>query len=151
MTDPKNKFYPGFTDENLDRDKDPEQEFAAESVEDLSYDPEKDSFEIDVQSTDEDYDHPDPYTTSVRKGSDFDSDFDEANITANDEYHRANEEAAEVPEASEFGMHIDSGKIVQLDPLDEELAMTPEDARDDLDEEGYPKNDIDSKDNEYLK
>ena len=104
-----------------------------------------------MQSEDEDYDHPDPYTTSVKSGSDFDSDFDEANLTANDEYHRANEDAAEVPEAGEFGMHIDSGKIVQLDPLDEELAMTEEDNRDDLDEEGYPKNDLDPGDSEYLK
>ena len=38
-------------------------------------------------------------------------------------------------------MHIDSGKIVELSPTDEALARTPEDDRDDLDEEGYPKND----------
>ena len=159
MTDPKDKFYPGFNDENLDRDKNMKDDLGAEvdkdsgSVDrsDLSYDPEKDSFEIDVNSTDEDYDHPDPYITSVKRGSDFDSDFDEANLTANDEYHRANDHVTEVPEADEFGMHIDSGKIVQLDPLDEDLAMTPEDERDDLDEEGYPKNDGDREDNEYLK
>ncbi|HEY0055900.1 MAG TPA: hypothetical protein VGB63_11125 [Pedobacter sp.] len=151
MTDPKDKFYPGFTDDNLDRDKEQKEQLGADATQDLTYDPEKDSFEIDVQSEDEDYDHPDPYTTSVKSGSDFDSDFDEANLTANDEYHRANEDAVEVPEAGEFGMHIDSGKIVQLDPLDEELAMTEEDKRDDLDEEGYPKNDLDPGDNEYLK
>ncbi|MFD2160966.1 hypothetical protein ACFSJU_01080 [Paradesertivirga mongoliensis] len=152
MTDPKDKFYPGFNDENLDRDEDIKRELGAEvSKDDLSYDPDKDSFEIDVKSEDEDYDHPDPYITSVKSGSDFDSDFDEANITANDEYHRANDAAAEIPETGEYGMHIDSGKIVQLDPLDEELAMTPEDERDDLDEEGYPKNDLDKRDNEYLK
>jgi hypothetical protein len=29
--------------------------------------------------------------------------------------------------------------------------MTPEDEREDLDEEGYPKNDIGPADNEYLK
>lgn len=152
MIDPKDKFYPGSNDENLDRDEDIKKELGAEvSKDDLSYDPEKDSFEIDVQSEDEEYDHPDPYTTSVKSGSDFDSDFDEANITANDEYHRANDDAAEISETGEYGMHIDSGKIVQLDPLDEELAMTPEDERDDLDEEGYPKNDVDKGSNEYLK
>lgn len=48
-------------------------------------------------------------------------------------------------------MHIDSGKIVQLDPLDEELAMTEEDQRDDLDEEGYPKNDLNGGEGEFLK
>lgn len=151
MADPKDKFYPGFDDENLDRDKELKERLGGDSTENLAYDPEKDSFEIDVQSEDEDYVHPDPYTTSVKNGSDFDSDFDEANLTANDEYHRANDDAAEVPEAGEYGMHIDSGKIVQLDPLDEELAMTPEDERADLDEEGYPRNDVDPKDNEYLK
>lgn len=151
MTDPKNKFYPGFNDENLDRDKETKDELGTDATENLNYDPEKDSFEIDVKSDDEDYDHPDPYTTSVKRGSDFDSDFDEANITANDEYHRANDDVTGVAEASEFGMHIDSGKIVQIDPLDEELSMTPEDERDDLDEEGYPKNDLDADSNEYLK
>ncbi len=151
MTDPKDKFYPGSKDKNQDSEDEFKEELGADATENLKYDPEKDSFEIDVQSEDEDYDHPDPYITSVKSGSDFDSDFDEANLTANDEYHRANDSAAEVPEAGEFGMHIDSGKIVQLDPLDEELAMTEEDERDDLDEEGYPKNDLDPGNSEYLK
>jgi hypothetical protein len=152
MTDPNDKFYPGFNDENLDRDKEMKDELGAETgAGDLAYDPEKDSFELDVTSRDEDYDHPDPYITSVRNGSDFDSDFDEANITANDEYLRANDIANEVPEAGEFGMHIDSGSIVQLDPLDEELGMTPEDSREDLDEEGYPKNNSGEKDSKSLK
>lgn len=146
MTDPRDKFNPALDEENLVN-----QNLGTDASENLAYDPEKDSFEIDVQSEDEDYDHPDPYTTSVKSGSDFDSDFDEANITANDEYHRANDAAAEVPEAGEYGMHIDSGKIVQLDPLDEELALTAEDERDDLDEEGYPKNDIEPGEGEFLK
>lgn len=152
MTDPKDKLYPGFNEENPGRDKEAKKDLSADvNKDDLTYDPDKDSYEIDVKSDDEDYDHPDPYNTSVKSGSDFDSDFDEANITANDEYHRANDDAAEIPETGEYGMHIDSGKIVQLDPLDEELALTAEDERDDLDEEGYPKNDLDSDDNEYLK
>jgi len=151
MTDPKNKSYPGFNDENLDRDGEIKDELGADAPEDLAYDPEKDSFELDVVSEDEDYVHPDPYTTAVKNGSDFDSDFDEANLVSNDEYHRANDDSSEVSEAGEFGMHIDSGKIVELDPLDEELALTPEDSRDDLDEEGYPKNDLDPDDSEFLK
>ncbi|MBC7912835.1 MAG: hypothetical protein H7Y07_01815 [Pyrinomonadaceae bacterium] len=146
MTDPRDKFNPALDEENLVNEN-----LGTDASENLAYDPEKDSFEIDVQSEDEDYDHPDPYTTSVKSGSDFDSDFDEANITTNDEYHRANDAAAEVPEAGEYGMHIDSGKIVQLDPLDEELALTAEDERDDLDEEGYPKNDIEPGEGEFLK
>ena len=39
-------------------------------------------------------------------------------------------------------MHIDNdGDSVLLSPEDEILARTEEDERDDLDEEGYPKND----------
>lgn len=139
----KRSFYPGFDDENQDRDKNLKDDLDAEvSKENLSYNEEEDSFELDVNSTDEDYDHPDPYRTSVKNGSDFDSDFDEANLTVGDEYHRPND-SSEVPDplGDEYGMHIDSGKIVELDPVDEALAHTPEDDRDDLDEEGYPKND----------
>lgn len=147
----KNSFYPGFNDENLDRDKKMKDELGAETdKDDLAYNEEDDSFELDVSSTDEDYDHPDPYNTSVRAGTDFDSDYDEANTTAVDEYHRAND--GDVEGIEEFGMHIDSGKIAELDPLDAELARTPEDDREDLDEEGYPKNDEDPlEDNDYLK
>ncbi|WP_374163160.1 hypothetical protein [Arcticibacter sp. MXS-1] len=146
----KNKFYPGFNDENLDRDKKMREDGADVGQNDLSYNEETDSFEIDVNSEDGDYDHPDPYNTAAPNGTDFDSDYDEANLTAVDEYRRVNDDVE--PGVEEYGMHIDSGKIAKLDDLDEELARTPEDDRDDLDEEGYPKNDAaDSGDNEYLK
>lgn len=91
MVDPKDKMNPDFNDESLDRDTQMRQEGDETNSNNLAYDPEKDSFELDVKSDDEDYDHPDPYVTSVKSGSDFDSDFDEANLTANDEYHRAND------------------------------------------------------------
>ncbi|PWG79163.1 hypothetical protein DDR33_18575 [Pararcticibacter amylolyticus] len=144
-----NKFYPGFNDENLDRDKRMKEDGADAGREDLSFNEEDDSFEIDVRSEDEDYDHPDPYNTAAKNGTDFDSDYDEANLTAVDEYRRVNDDIE--PEIDEYGMHIDSGKITKLSNLDEELARTAEDDRDDLDEEGYPKNDAaDSEDNEYL-
>ena len=35
----------------------------------------------------------------------------------------------------------DSKEYIEVDPIDKILARTPEDSRDDLDEEGYPKND----------
>jgi len=136
----KDSFYPELNDENSDRDKQLKDDLGAEVDKDnLSYNEEENSFELDVDSDDADYDHPDPYNTSVKNGADFDSDYDEANITAVDEYHRVNE--AKDPDVEEFGMHIDSGRIVDLDPVDELLAHTPEDDRDDLDEEGYPRND----------
>lgn len=108
------------------------------NIDDLLYDEEKNSYELDVKSDDPDYIHPDPYDTAVDNGGDADSDFDEANPTAVHEYDK---EVGLESNLDELGMHIDSGKIVELLPIDEELSKTPEDDRDDLDEEGYPKND----------
>lgn len=108
------------------------------NIDDLLYDEEKNSYELDVKSDDPEYIHPDPYDTAVDNGGDADSDFDEANPTAVHEYDK---DLGLESNLDELGMHIDSGKIVELLPIDEELSKTPEDDRDDLDEEGYPKND----------
>ena len=108
------------------------------NIDDLLYDEEKNSYELDVKSDDPDYIHTDPYDTAVDNGGDADSDFDEANPTAVHEYDK---EVGLESNLDELGMHIDDGKIVELLPIDEELSKTPEDDRDDLDEEGYPKND----------
>lgn len=109
---------------------------------DLSYNKSEGSFEFDVNPEDGEYNHPDPYNTAVKNGGDADSDYDTANPTAVDEYDKdANEES----DLEDLGMHIDNGKIVELSAIDEELSHTPEDDRDDLDEEGYPKNDIEKK------
>lgn len=110
-----------------------------DSAQDLKYDAEEDSFELDVEGDDDDdeYIHESPYDTAAEDGDDMDSDWDEANLTVGDEYEELNEEE----EIEKLGMHIDRGQIVELDPLDEKLAETPEDERTDLDEEGYPKND----------
>jgi hypothetical protein len=107
--------------------------------EQLKYNADNNSFEYDVQSDDPDYDHPDPYNTAVKNGADMNSTYDEANpYDAVDEYipNESLEDDVEL-----LGMHIDNGEIVDLDPIDEVLGRTPEDNRDDLDEEGYPKND----------
>lgn len=105
---------------------------------DLKYDEENDSYELDVEGTTQDYQHPNPYDTSAKDGEDMDSDWDEANLDVGDEYDK---EASLEDGLEESGMHIRKGKILELDPLDEALAETPEDEREDLDEEGYPKND----------
>ena len=108
----------------------------------LSYNNSEGSFEFDVKPDDDEYNHPDPYTTAVKNGGDADSDYDVANPTAVDEYDKdANLESG----LDDLGMHIDSGKIVELSAIDTELSHTPEDDRDDLDEEGYPKNDMEKK------
>jgi len=138
-------FYPTFDDENQDRDRTLKDDLG-ETIdqENLKYDPDKNSFEYDVKSDDPDYDHPDPYDTSVKNGEDISSSYDEANpYDVNGEYDAKRSIETDV---DQLGMHIDDGEIVELDPTDAALAHTPEDDRDDLDEEGYPKNDGD-----YLK
>ena len=105
----------------------------------LSFDKHKNSFEFDVRGEDKDYDHPLPYDTSAPNGEDSISTYDEANPYVGNEY---DEEGQVVEQIDDNAMHIDeTGESVLLDPADKLLAQTEEDFRDDLDEEGYPKND----------
>src|SRR6202012_5141539 len=131
---------PVFDDESVDRDRTLKDELG-ETIdeEQLSFNPEENSYEYDVRSDDPDYDHPDPYNTSAKNGEDINSTYDEANpYDAADEY--IPNESLET-DVDKLGMHIDDGKIVELDAADRALSHTPEDDREDLDEEGYPKND----------
>ena len=133
------RLYSEFDNDNDDRDRYLKDSLGEESAaENLTYNENDDSFEYDVESDDPDYDHPDPYNTSVKNGADMNSTYDEANPYAADEYRP--DESLET-DVDDMGMHIDSGKIVRLDKVDEILSRTPEDKRSDLDEEGYPKND----------
>lgn len=126
-------------DENVDRDETLKDDLG-ETIdkEQLSFNAEANSYELDVKSDDPDYDHPDPYNTAPVVGDDFDSSYDEANPYAVDEY--IPNESLET-DVSSLGMHIDDGQILNVNASDASLAHTPEDDRDDLDEEGYPKND----------
>ncbi len=136
----KDTFYPGFDDESEDRDRTLKDDLG-ETIdkENLSYNVEDESFEYDVKSDDPDYQHPDPYNTTARNGQDMNSTYDEANpYDAGDEY--IPNESLET-DVNKLAMHIDHGDIVELDATDRALSRTPEDDRDDLDEEGYPKND----------
>ena len=129
-----------LSDNTNDRDRTLKDELG-ETIdkEDLNYNPDEDSFEYDVQSDDPDYDHPDPYKTTVKSGDDMNSTYDEANpYDTADEY---TEKRSLETDVDDLGMHIDNGDIVEVDPTDSALAHTPEDDRDDLDDEGYPKND----------
>src|SRR6201996_3003455 len=127
-------------DDSVDRDRILKDELGETLDEELlKYNADKNSYEYDVKSDDPDYDHPDPYDTSAKNGEDFNSTYDEANpYDTSDEY--IPNESLET-DVDKLGMHIDNGDITELDPLDEALSHTPEDDRDDLDEEGYPKND----------
>ena len=105
----------------------------------LSFNEEADSYELDVKGEDPDYDHPDPYETSAPNGEDDNSDWDEANLYVGDEYRKKSSLETHV---DKLGMHIDDGTEIKTDPIDKELAKTPEDSRGDLDAEGYPRNDF---------
>lgn len=136
----RDKNYPELNHTNEDRDRTLKDELGETiNKENLKYNPDSQSYELDVNSDDPDYDHPDPYDTAAPNGEDDNSTWDEANpYDARDEYdpNRSLE-----TDADKLGMHIDNGRIVEVDPVDEALSHTPEDDRDDLDEEGYPKND----------
>ncbi|ACU02957.1 hypothetical protein [Pedobacter heparinus] len=107
--------------------------------ENLSYDKDKNSFEFDVRGKDEDYDHPLPYDTSAPNGEDSISTYDESNPYIGTEYDNEKEMSERLDGA---GMRIDNnGESIELSPEDEILSRTPEDDREDLDEEGYPVND----------
>jgi hypothetical protein len=107
---------------------------------DLSFNEDKQSYELDVKGEDKDYDHPMPYETVAAGAVDDDSTYDEANPYVGDEYATDVEKVKD--KLDELGMHIDNeGESVLLSAEDELLARTEEDFRDDLDEEGYPKND----------
>lgn len=136
----KDTFYPEFDDENEDRDKTLKDELG-ETIdkENLAYNADENSFEYDVKSDDPNYDHPDPYNTAAKNGEDMNSTYDEANPYDAGEEYIPNESLE--TDADKLGMHVDNGDIVELNPTDKALSHTPEDDRDDLDEEGYPKND----------
>ncbi|AOM78060.1 hypothetical protein [Pedobacter steynii] len=106
--------------------------------ENLSYDRDKNSFVFDVKGAEKEYDHPLPYDTSAPNGEDSISTYDEANPYNGTEYNDREQIGENLEEA---GMHIDNGESVQLNPEDQLLGRTPEDDRQDLDEEGYPIND----------
>jgi hypothetical protein len=141
-------FYPEFDDDDLDRDKNLDESLdGVADVENLKFNADTNSFEFDVKSDDPDYDHPDPYNTAAKNGADSESSYDESNPYAIDEY--IPNESLET-DVDNLNMHIDDGKILKVDPRDAELARTPEDFRDDLDEEGYPKNDKKNPPPKYL-
>lgn len=124
-TEKKDKLHPTDLGETKDFDN-------------LTYDRNKNSFVYDVKGPEKEYDHPLPYDTSAPNGEDSNSSYDESNPYIGSEYNDDEQIGENLEEA---GMHIDYGEIVALAAEDELLARTPEDEREDLDEEGYPIND----------
>jgi hypothetical protein len=122
-------------DERFNRNQ--ESNLVDTEAQNLTFNEKKGSYELDVESADpeeEDYQHPDPYETG---GDDFSSEYDEANQYVGDEYAK---DASLEKDADSLGMHIIGEDSLKINRRDEEIAKTPEDERDDLDEECYPKN-----------
>jgi hypothetical protein len=113
-----------------------EDEIQNSNADQLAYDTVKQSFALDVDDNDPDYDHPSDYETVAEGAADDDSTYDNSNPYVGDEY--ADLDDLIEGDMDEGGMRIEGE--VKIKPIDKKLAETPEDLRDDLDEEGYPIN-----------
>lgn len=118
------------------------QSFDEEAKGNLNYDEKQNSFELDPAPdnlVDKDYQHLDPYETTAPNGDDINSDYDEANPFLDGEEYNKN--ASLENDVDTLGMHISDSEDLKLTREDVEDSKTEEDYRDDLDAEGYPKND----------
>ncbi|WP_353547571.1 hypothetical protein [Rhinopithecimicrobium faecis] len=105
----------------------------------LAYSEEKKSFVLDVEDDDPDYHHPMDYTTIAQGATDDDSRYDNSNPYVGKEY--ANRKEIFEEDLDDLGMRVAKEELLHVHPVDRQLAETEEDFRDDLDSEGYPKND----------
>jgi len=112
-------------------------ELRDDEAQNLKFNEEQNSYELDVEAIDEEYQHLDPYDTTADNGEDINSDYDEANpYVGGAEYDKHASLENDVPD---LGMHITSEESFKLSEKDKDLGRTSEDNRDDLDLEGYPK------------
>ncbi len=125
--------------ENLDEETEEIDEQGPADPQDLAYNEEEDSFELDVNDEDPDWDHPMDYDTISEGAQDDDSTFDNSNPYVGEEY--ADREELQQEELEDNNMRITDDRAIRVSKEDEALSRNPEDYRDDLDEEGYPKND----------
>jgi hypothetical protein len=133
----KHKKIKGIKPDRTDRDESLKVDLNMQTnIDDLAFDQEKNSYEIDVIGDDPEYVHHDPYDTAVKNGGDAFSDFDEANPTAVNEYDK---NASLETDLNVLAMHVENEDEIIAE--EESFSETPEDNRDDLDSEGYPKND----------
>ncbi len=107
--------------------------------EDLRFNEEENSFELEPETADDEYDHPAPYDTAAPEGEDDNSTYDEENPYTPNEYR--DKRTALQGELEELDGEVVDNQLVQLNETDRSLAETPEDDREDLDEEGYPTRD----------
>ncbi|MGK6351468.1 hypothetical protein [Parapedobacter sp. DT-150] len=104
--------------ENTDETREP-------TGEDLRYNENQDSFELDSETADAEYQHPDPYDTAAPQGEDDNSTYDEENQYTPDEYRDKQRELN--GELGELDAKVTDDRLTQLDETDAQLAETPED------------------------
>ena len=114
-----------------------ESNLSDDEAKNLKYNEEENSYELDIEPEDEDYQHPDPYDTAADDGDDMDSDYDEANPYVGDEYEKNRSLENDL---DNLGMHTTDEDHLKISRRDERNSHVPEDDRDDLDAEGYPNN-----------
>lgn len=107
--------------------------------EDLQFNAEEDSFELESETADSAYQHPEPYDTAAPGGEDDNSTYDEENPYTPGEYRDKKSELR--GELEELDTTVADDRLARLDEVDEQLANTAEDERGDLDDEGYPLKD----------
>lgn len=116
--------------------------------ENLKYNAEADSFELDSETGEGDYQHPSPYDTSAQAGEDDNSTYDEQNPYTQNEYQDKNSLIEDQLERTETDQVVES---FELDDRDEELTNLEEAKDPSVDEEGYPKkDDASGKDNPII-
>lgn len=97
--------------------------------EDLRFNEAEDSFELDPESEDSEYQHPTPYDTAAPAGEDNNSTYDEENPYTQDEYMDKG------GKLEELDAEIGDGQFEKLEEIDVQLAESPEDERADFDDE----------------
>lgn len=115
-----------------------ESNLADNEARNLKYNEQENSYEIDVEGDDPEYQHPDPYDTAADNGDDMDSDYDEANPYVGDEYEK---DHSLKDDLNNLGMHKTDADHLKISKRHEKNSHVPEDDRSDLDAEGYPKKD----------
>lgn len=117
------------------------QETQEPTGEDLQYNEEEDSFELDPETGDNAYEHPLPYDTAAPQGEDDNSTYDEANPYTQDEY-QDNKSALE-GELDDFD-DVLAGDSMELDEMDEDLSVRQAQQDADVDDDSYPDKDDDT-------
>nr|WP_294894620.1 hypothetical protein [uncultured Pedobacter sp.] len=125
------------TTDNEHFERNGESNLADNEARNLKYNEEENSYELDVEGDNPDYQHPDPYDTAADNGDDMDSDYDESNPYVGDEYKK---DHSLKDDLNTLGMHQTDADHLKISRKDEINSHVPEDDRDDLDAEGYPKN-----------